>query len=57
MERARRDPDEVGGQNSLRRAGTPEEIAWPVLFLVSGASSFINGQTIAADGGPPPPRI
>lgn len=57
MERAGRDPEEVGGQSSLGRAGTPDEIAWPILFLVSEASSYGTGQTSAADGGPPAPRI
>jgi NAD(P)-dependent dehydrogenase (short-subunit alcohol dehydrogenase family) len=33
------------------RWGTPEEIAHVVLFLVSGGSSYITGQTIVVDGG------
>jgi NAD(P)-dependent dehydrogenase (short-subunit alcohol dehydrogenase family) len=57
MSRAGRDPDDVGGQNSMGRAGTPEEIAWPILFLVSDAASFISGQTLAVNGGPPAPRF
>ena len=35
----------------LRRVGTPEDIAGPVLFLCSEAASFISGQTIGIDGG------
>lgn len=33
------------------RLGRPEEIASVVLFLASGAASWITGQTIVADGG------
>ena len=35
----------------LRRVGTPQDIAGPVLFLCSGAADFITGQTIWVDGG------
>ncbi len=35
----------------LNRYGTPEEIAATVFFLCSGDASYINGQTLAADGG------
>ena len=35
----------------LNRYGTPEEIAEAVGFLCSPASSYINGQVLAADGG------
>jgi NAD(P)-dependent dehydrogenase (short-subunit alcohol dehydrogenase family) len=47
------DPDDVGGRsNGFRRAGLPEEVAGPILFLVSEAASFLSGQTIWV-GGPP----
>jgi NAD(P)-dependent dehydrogenase (short-subunit alcohol dehydrogenase family) len=53
MQRIGQDPDEVGGRsNGFRRAGLPDEIAWPILFLVSPAASFVSGQTIYV-GGPP----
>ncbi len=53
MERIGQDPDQVGGRsNGFRRAGLPEEIAWPILFLVSPAASFLSGQTLYV-GGPP----
>jgi len=52
MARAGRDPDDVGGRNAVGRAGLPEEIAWPILFLVSEASSFLSGETIHINGGP-----
>jgi NAD(P)-dependent dehydrogenase (short-subunit alcohol dehydrogenase family) len=35
----------------LRRIGEPEEIAGAVVYLASGASSFMTGQTIVIDGG------
>ena len=47
------DPDAVAAGVPLGRAGTPEEVAFPILFLVSDAPSFVNGQTFSVDGGPP----
>jgi gluconate 5-dehydrogenase len=35
----------------LGRWGTPNDIAWPVVFLCSKAADFITGQVIYADGG------
>ena len=35
----------------IRRAGTPEDVAQVMLWLASDASSFVNGQDIAVDGG------
>lgn len=35
----------------LGRWGTPEDIAWPVVFLASPASDFITGQILYVDGG------
>ena len=35
----------------LRRVGTPQDIAGPVVFLCSAAADFITGQTIWVDGG------
>ena len=52
MDRMELDPDVAGGQNLVRRAGLPDEIAWPILFLCSPAAGFINGETINVAGGP-----
>ena len=35
----------------LERYGTPSEIADAVAFLCDDAASYINGQTLAVDGG------
>lgn len=39
------------GITPMKRSGKPEEIAELVLFLVSGASSFITGEDFVIDGG------
>jgi NAD(P)-dependent dehydrogenase (short-subunit alcohol dehydrogenase family) len=36
---------------SLCRAGHPDEIAGPLVFLVSDLASFMSGQTLIVDGG------
>ncbi|MBP6899351.1 MAG: SDR family oxidoreductase, partial [Burkholderiaceae bacterium] len=33
------------------RWGTPDDLAGPVVFLASQASDYVNGYTIAVDGG------
>ncbi|MBJ6117648.1 SDR family oxidoreductase [Pontibacter sp. BT310] len=38
-------------RNPTRRLGLPEEVAKVVAFLLSDAVSYLNGQTIAIDGG------
>jgi 3-oxoacyl-[acyl-carrier protein] reductase len=43
--------DKLVNQNSLNRAGTPEEVANTLLFLASDMSSYITGQVIRVDGG------
>jgi NAD(P)-dependent dehydrogenase (short-subunit alcohol dehydrogenase family) len=49
--RARGSAGKIGQLNPLRRPGTPDEIARMALFLASEASSYVNGQAIAVDGG------
>ena len=35
----------------LRRVGEPQDVAPAVVFLASGAASFITGQTLSTSGG------
>jgi NAD(P)-dependent dehydrogenase (short-subunit alcohol dehydrogenase family) len=35
----------------LQRVGSPQEVAGPVVFLLSPASSYVNGANLAVDGG------
>lgn len=42
---------EYAQRNPTRRLGLPEEVAKVVAFLLSEAVSYVNGQTIAIDGG------
>jgi gluconate 5-dehydrogenase len=41
----------VKGRCPLGRWATPEDIAWPVVFLASAAAKFITGEVIYVDGG------
>ncbi len=41
----------VKGRCPLGRWGTPEDIAWPVVFLASAAANFMTGQVVYVDGG------
>ena len=42
---------EIGFHTPLGRPGTPEDCAGAVLFLCTGAASYITGTSIAVDGG------
>ncbi len=35
----------------LKRIGTPDEVAWPVVFLASDEANFITGACLMVDGG------
>ena len=37
--------------NPTKRLGLPDEVAKVVVFLLSEEASYVNGQTIAIDGG------
>ena len=41
----------IAGLHPMKRLGTPEEIAGPVLWLCSDAASFVTGQALLVDGG------
>ena len=43
--------DEIIGRIPAGRWGTPEDMAGAVVFLCSDAASYVNGFTLAVDGG------
>jgi NAD(P)-dependent dehydrogenase (short-subunit alcohol dehydrogenase family) len=45
--------DQIAVRFPLRRTGTCEEVGNAILFLASDYASYITGQTLAVDGGPP----
>jgi 3-oxoacyl-[acyl-carrier protein] reductase len=47
------DPATAAASTPLRRPGTPDEVASVIHFLASDAASYVSGQTLAVDGGPP----
>jgi NAD(P)-dependent dehydrogenase (short-subunit alcohol dehydrogenase family) len=53
-EGTRNDPARLAGvlgRTPLGRMGQPEELVGPVVFLVSGMASYVNGVTLPVDGG------
>ncbi|WP_066016774.1 2-dehydro-3-deoxy-D-gluconate 5-dehydrogenase KduD [Endozoicomonas atrinae] len=42
---------EILGRIPANRWGTPEDLAGPVVFLASAVSDYVNGYTVAVDGG------
>jgi NAD(P)-dependent dehydrogenase (short-subunit alcohol dehydrogenase family) len=49
--KARGAASKLGHVNPLKRPGQPEEIAAMAAFLASEDASYVNGQSIAVDGG------
>jgi NAD(P)-dependent dehydrogenase (short-subunit alcohol dehydrogenase family) len=47
----------VASRVGMGRWGRVEEIAYPCIFLASDASSWMTGETIVVDGGPPPETL
>ncbi|KAH6649788.1 hypothetical protein F5144DRAFT_22330 [Chaetomium tenue] len=43
--------EEIKGANPLGRIGLPEDVGGACLFLASRAGAFVNGATVALDGG------
>jgi 3-oxoacyl-[acyl-carrier protein] reductase len=43
--------DAVMSAIPLRRVGTPEEIAWPVVFAASEMATFMTGEILNVNGG------
>lgn len=43
--------EEMRRMTPMQRRGTPEEMAWPVVFLASPAAAFISGVVLPVDGG------
>ncbi|HXJ90008.1 MAG TPA: SDR family oxidoreductase [Candidatus Binatia bacterium] len=43
--------DRLKAKNPMHRTGDPREIQGPLLFLASGASSYVTGVNLAVDGG------
>ncbi|MGW0994154.1 SDR family NAD(P)-dependent oxidoreductase [Streptomyces sp. NPDC002523] len=41
----------VLGRIPLGRMGTPDELAWPILFLLSPLAAYVNGAVLVVDGG------
>jgi NAD(P)-dependent dehydrogenase (short-subunit alcohol dehydrogenase family) len=45
------DPADAVRPTVMRRQGRAEEVAWPIVFLLGPAASYITGQILCVDGG------
>ena len=43
--------DAYANKNALKRWASPDEMAWPTVFLISDAASYITGTALVVDGG------
>jgi len=43
--------DKFVSKTAMGRVGSVPEAAWPIVFLLSDASSFMTGQVMVVDGG------
>jgi NAD(P)-dependent dehydrogenase (short-subunit alcohol dehydrogenase family) len=43
--------EKLAAKVPLQRVGLPEEVAGPIVFLLSAAASYVNGANLAVDGG------
>jgi NAD(P)-dependent dehydrogenase (short-subunit alcohol dehydrogenase family) len=43
--------DEIADMHAVKRFAAPEELADPIVYLLSGGASFITGETLYVDGG------
>ncbi len=50
-ERLQQYKERFGAMAPIGRIGTPDDIAWAILYLVSDAASFVTGQIIRPNGG------
>ncbi len=41
----------IAAMTPMKREGTPEEVAWAVLFLASDEASYVTGAELVVDGG------
>ena len=43
--------EELGKLHPLGHVGTPDDIAWGIVYLASDESAFVTGSALVIDGG------